>query len=75
MRALLIAVLITSVSVPALAQGMGRGKGAGPAQSGQPQRAKPKVDEGAYRAALDKIPNQRPADPWGNVRPVPPSPK
>jgi hypothetical protein len=42
--------------------------------SGPPPESHPKVDEKAYRAALDRIPtpNQK-YDPWGNARPSHPS--
>lgn len=35
---------------------------------GQPTENKPKVDEKAYKAALDRIPTpKKPYDPWGQV--------
>jgi hypothetical protein len=41
--------------------------------SGPPVENHPKVDEKAYKAALDRIPPpKQPYDPWGNARPAEP---
>ena len=71
MKAILIAVALTCVAVPALAQGTSMSKGAGgkPGMAAQTEPPAPKVDEGAYRASVDKVPDQKPpSDPWGTVR-------
>lgn len=71
MRTFLTVVALTSLTVPALAQGMSMGKGMGGRHgtAAEAESKKPKVDEGAYRAALGKIPDKKqPTDPWGAVR-------
>ncbi len=41
-----------------------------PQSSSPPVENRPKVDEKAYKAALDRIPApKQPYDPWGNARP------
>jgi hypothetical protein len=66
MRAFIAAALaITMLTVPAHAQRAG-----GKRQQGPPPNAgekKPKVDERAYKGALDSIPEKK-ADPWGKMR-------
>jgi hypothetical protein len=56
--------------IPAHAQGFGKmGKGSGP-----PVETHPKVDEKAYKAALDRIPEPRAKyDPWGVARSAEPA--
>jgi hypothetical protein len=39
----------------------------------QEERIKQKALDDAYKAANKKIPVQKPADPWGNIRPNPPT--
>jgi hypothetical protein len=67
MRVVLIALMLAVVAVPAQA----RGKRSNP-QTNQPSAAeklkKAQADEKDYKAALDRIPDKKPADPWGNVR-------
>ncbi|WP_354117625.1 hypothetical protein [Bradyrhizobium sp. LA6.12] len=47
------------------AQGFGRGRG----NSGPSVESRPKVDEKAYKAALDRIPvPDEKYDPWGGAR-------
>lgn len=60
------ATTISCLAVPAYSQGFGkRGVGA----SGPPVETHPKVDEKAYKAALDRIPTPKQKfDPWGNAR-------
>lgn len=66
MRAFIAAALaVTMLTVAAHAQ-----RGGGKRQQGPPQNAgekKPKVDEKAYKGALDSIPEKK-ADPWGKMR-------
>lgn len=60
------AVILALVATPALAQGR-RGGGGGDAKTEQ----KPKVDEKAYKAALDRIPEPKEKyDPWGVTKPA-----
>jgi hypothetical protein len=64
--------LVALMAAPALAQQSGltgpQGRHAGPGFAPPKEEPKVKVDEKAYRAAVDRIPNQKVADPWGNVR-------
>jgi hypothetical protein len=54
---------------PAHAQGFSKMKGSGP-----PVETHPKVDEKAYKAALDRIPEPRAKyDPWGVARSAEPA--
>jgi hypothetical protein len=56
------------LTISAHAQGFGKMKGEGP-----PVEKHPKVDEKAYKAALDRIPEPRTKyDPWGVARPAEP---
>ena len=66
MRVVLIALTIALLTASAQAQCMHGGKG----QRQQQQTAQPKkkVDENAYKDALTRIPDQKPADPWRNMR-------
>jgi hypothetical protein len=62
------------MAAPALAQQSGSAltgaqhRHAGPGFGPPKEEPKIKVDDKAYKAALDRIPNQKVADPWGNVR-------
>jgi hypothetical protein len=70
-RIIIVAVaLISCVAAPAFSQGFSKmGKGSGP-----PVESHPKVDEKAYKAALERIPEPKQKyDPWGNARPSEPS--
>ncbi len=69
MRLVLAAIMIALISVPAQAQHM-RGKKPNEAQQNQSAEQKKKALEAekAYKAALDKVPEQKPPDPWGNMR-------
>ncbi|QIG93208.1 MULTISPECIES: hypothetical protein [unclassified Bradyrhizobium] len=62
------AVILALVATPTLAQGRrGGGGGGGDAKTEQ----KPKVDEKAYKAALDRIPEPKEKyDPWGVTKPA-----
>jgi hypothetical protein len=61
------AAVISWLTVPTYSQGFGR-KGGGPG-SGYPVESHPKVDEKAYKAALDRIPTpDHKYDPWGIAR-------
>jgi hypothetical protein len=57
------------LTIPAHAQGFSKMKSSGP-----PVETRPKVDEKAYKAALDRIPEPRQKyDPWGVARPAEPA--
>jgi hypothetical protein len=62
----LIVAAVTLFLIPsAYAQGMSGKKGG---HSAPPTETKPKVDDKAYKAALDRIPTpKKPYDPWGEV--------
>jgi hypothetical protein len=62
----LAAVMMLALAIPAQARGMKRG-GAQTQQSGDQQK-KSREEEKAYKDALGRIPNQKPADPWGKIR-------
>jgi hypothetical protein len=64
------AVILALIATPALAQGR-RGQG----QDKQTEK-KPQVDEKAYKAALDRIPEPKEKyDPWGMTKPADPAKK
>lgn len=66
MRAFIAALLaITMLTVPAYAQ-RGGGKRHKEAAQDAAQK-KPKVDDKAYKGALESIPEKK-ADPWGKMR-------
>jgi hypothetical protein len=66
MRFVLIALSIVLLTASAEAQGMRGGKGN--RQQQQTAEPKKKVDENAYKDALTRIPDQKPVDPWRNMR-------
>jgi hypothetical protein len=68
MRTLLVAILTTVAVVTAYAQDLG-GKGHHRTSEQKADTNKPKPDEKAYKAALDRIPNGGKYDPWHSVRP------
>jgi hypothetical protein len=73
-RFMVAAVTLTLIAVPAHAQ-MGGGK----RHRGDDQKTdqkKPQVDEKAYKAALERIPEPKEKyDPWGVARPAEPAKK
>jgi hypothetical protein len=63
--AFVAAAVTLLLAPPAYAQGMGGKKGG---HSAAPTETKPKVDDKAYKAALDRIPvPKKPYDPWDQV--------
>jgi hypothetical protein len=66
MRILLAVLLTLSLAIPAQARGMKRG--GAQTQQGADQQKKSREEEKAYKDALRRIPNQKPADPWGKIR-------
>jgi hypothetical protein len=67
---LAVAAMVVLVAAPAQAQ-MGGGRNRG-GDKGAEQK-KPQVDEKAYKAALDRIPEPKEKyDPWGVARPTQP---
>ena len=70
MRALVLAIgALALLAVPANAQ-MGGGRRGGADHAPVPE--KPKIDEKAYKAALERVPTPKEKyDPWGGVAPAP----
>ena len=61
---IVVAAIVSLATLPAYSQGMGK-KGGSHAPATE---ARPKVDEKAYKAALDRIPTPKQGyDPWGRV--------
>ena len=63
---IVVATVISSLTLPAYPQGWNNRKSPGP--STPPVEKHPPVDEKAYKAALDRIPDGGKFDPWHNVR-------
>jgi hypothetical protein len=65
------AAIISWLASPAYSQGLGK-RGGG--YAGPPVENRPKIDEKAYNAALQRIPTpKQPYDPWSNARPSDPA--
>jgi hypothetical protein len=75
MRCLFAALAaIMFLTMPAYSQGMGGGgpRKHQPQDNVQPEEKKNKVDDKAYKSALDRIPaSDQKADPWQGVREAP----
>jgi hypothetical protein len=73
MKAFMVAAaMLALIAMPAYAQGGKRHHG-DDQKTGQPQK---KIDEKAYKAALDRIPEPKEKyDPWGVARPAEPAQK
>jgi hypothetical protein len=70
-KTLAAAAIIASLTVPAHSQ-LGHKDGGG--YRGPPVEEHPKIDEKAYKAALDRIPApSQKYDPWGMTRPSEPA--
>ena len=71
-RLTIAAVILAVVASPVLAQGH---RGGGPKDDKATEK-KPKIDEKAYKAALDRIPEPKQKyDPWGITKPADPATK
>lgn len=69
MRILVIAAAVLALTVASAQAQMGGGR-RHQQDSGQKSDNKPKVDEKAYKAALERIPESKEKyDPWGGARP------
>jgi hypothetical protein len=70
MRKLVIAMAaVALVTAPAYAQSRGKGgKHSGAEQQSPDQKKKAAEAEAAYKNALKQIPDQKPGDPWSNMR-------
>jgi hypothetical protein len=66
---IVVAAIVSLLTLPAYAQGLSKKGG-----RGAPAESHPKIDEKAYKAALDRIPTPKQGyDPWGPVRPSEPT--
>jgi hypothetical protein len=71
MKTVVIALAMIAVfAAPAYSQGRGKGGRHATAtdQQTEAQKKKASATEKDYKAALDKIPDKKISDPWGNVR-------
>ena len=71
MKVLVASALIALLTASAYAQDASGGTGGkrhGGRHAQNSQQPTKKVDDGAYKAALKSIPDQRPNDPWGSLR-------
>jgi hypothetical protein len=69
MRAFLVALMVVLLVLPAYAQRGGHGKrSAGSQPSSDEQKKKNAEQEKDYKAALGRIPDKKPADPWATMR-------
>ena len=66
MRIVLAALMMALLAIPAHARGKQR-SGAQPEHAADQQK-KSRAEEKAYKDAFGRIPNQKPADPWGTMR-------
>jgi hypothetical protein len=67
----LAAAMLALTAFQVQAQGRGRNS---PAETGQKADNTPKVDEKAYKAALERIPEPKDKyDPWSGARPAEPA--
>jgi hypothetical protein len=76
MRILVIAAAVLALTVASAQAQMGGGGRRHSNESGQKSDNKPKVDEKAYKAALERIPEPKEKyDPWSGTRPSEPAKK
>jgi hypothetical protein len=69
---MMAAAMLALIAMPAYAQAGKHGKSDADAKTDQPK----KIDEKAYKAALDRIPEPKEKyDPWGVARPADPAKK
>lgn len=74
MRILVIAAAVLALTA-ASAEAQGRGRGQ-PNEGAPKADNKPKIDEKAYKAALERIPEPKEKyDPWSGARPAEPAKK
>ena len=68
MRTLTIAAIVIALAAPAFAQDMaGSNKHHGAPKRAKAEAPKVKADDKDYKAALDRLPQQK-YDPWGTAR-------
>ena len=70
MRILVVAAILALMALPAQAQ-MGGGGGRHRGDNAKSEQKKPAIDEKAYKAALDRIPEPKEKyDPWSIAKPA-----
>ncbi len=67
LRIILAALMVALLAVPVQAERKRKQDTTSQPANADTQK-KRAADDKAYRSALDRIPNQKPADPWGVVR-------
>jgi hypothetical protein len=76
MRILIIVTTVLALTAASVQAQMGGGGRRQSNESGQKADSTPKVDEKAYKAALERIPDPKEKyDPWGGARPNEPAKK
>ncbi len=66
---LFVGVMLALLAPSVQAQHMGRGKKSAAAQQQTAEQKKKAAEaDKNYKAALDSIPDKKPADPWGSMR-------
>jgi hypothetical protein len=74
MRKVVLTAMLIIAALPAHAQMAGMGGRRHHSDGSNSEQKKPSVDEKAYKAALEKIPEPKQKyDPWGVARPTDPS--
>jgi hypothetical protein len=68
-KTLVVAAMVSLLSLPAYPQGLGKRSGSGGYESEPPVEKRQRVDEKAYKSALERIPTPaQKYDPWGVTR-------
>ncbi len=70
MRTLVIATFLAALAMPAFAQDMAGSNKHHGAPKKNTEQPKTQANEHDYKAALDRLPQQK-YDPWGTARPAP----
>jgi hypothetical protein len=68
MRAILVTMMVVLLTLPAYAQRGGHGKRNAGSQPASDQQKKNAQQEKDYKAALGRIPDKKPVDPWATMR-------
>ena len=69
MRTILVTMMVVLLTLPAYAQKGGHGKrGASQPGASDEQKKKSAEQEKDYKAALGRIPDKKPVDPWATMR-------
>lgn len=75
-RVATVVAILASLALPAQAQMGGGGKRQHGGEDSKSDQKKPQVDEKAYKAALERIPEpKKKYDPWGMTHPAEPDKK